>query len=209
MSCSIGILYTCQSLKPETDSKRPYQNLMIRGGNHLKSIIRLLKLYLKKKNQCLPGYEQGFRPPRPRLQWISFFSDIDLCTRSLNKHLMTIFVKICKNVKFYLSAYFQVTPAGLSHRHHMLDLHTTIRQLDLRTTWLEHYMTCSLLDLRTYFQVTPAGLAHFSWILGRCTARLEHYMTYTLTFKSPPLDLRTSVGSLVGESDIALRQTPC
>ncbi len=31
----------------------------------IKSIVRLLKLYLQKKNQCLPGYEQGFRPPPP------------------------------------------------------------------------------------------------------------------------------------------------
>ncbi len=40
---------------------------------NFKSIIRLLKLYLKKKNQCLPGYEWGFKPPRPPLQWIFFF----------------------------------------------------------------------------------------------------------------------------------------
>ncbi len=51
----------------------------------IKSIIRLLKLYLKKKNQCLPGYEQGYRPPPPAPFAMNFlfFLDIDLCTRSL------------------------------------------------------------------------------------------------------------------------------
>ena len=46
----------------------------------IKPIIRLLKLYLKKKNQCLPGYEQGFRPPAPLCNEFPFFLDIDLCT---------------------------------------------------------------------------------------------------------------------------------
>ncbi len=53
----------------------------------IKSIIRLLKLYLKKKNQCLPGYEQASEPPDPLSNEFPFFLDIDLSTRSL-RHLL-------------------------------------------------------------------------------------------------------------------------
>ncbi len=53
MSYSIGVLHTCQSLKPETDSKGSYQNLMIRGRNHLKLPDYPCKNHMSLKSYCI------------------------------------------------------------------------------------------------------------------------------------------------------------
>ncbi len=48
------------------------------------SMIRLLKLYLKKKINVSRGMNRGLDPPAPLCNEFPFFLDIDLCTPSLN-----------------------------------------------------------------------------------------------------------------------------